>query len=302
MPDCDICRRSGWCRPIACRSCRRRRDSGRRGPDRERDRGGVHWSSPRSFPANNRPGNQPCPAAPRPRKRPTSPLRWWLPAPPQSSTTSISPISPVLPRPTPSGAVKSHRKPCKTRDSRRLFAAAFLTSRVNRQVSARLRRASSRGERKKCWKQSKCPENNTRRKTLSLRNHRVERERAELEFRRRRALRHYRWRRQCRIATFAGASPGGPVAARSLIESEIESALIGLRRGRSPRIIAAETGHIRPRLGRARHQHPRSEGGRQHRRNRPRHRSLHVARKHIRRKRDESPRLLVTDDGVSEGR
>jgi hypothetical protein len=45
------------------------------------------------------------------------------------------------------------------------FAHAFLTARVNQGVSASLRRAPGTAIKRKCWKQSKCPENNTRRKT-----------------------------------------------------------------------------------------------------------------------------------------
>jgi hypothetical protein len=45
------------------------------------------------------------------------------------------------------------------------FAHASSTARVNQGVSASLCRAPGTAIKRKCWKQSKCPKNNTRRKT-----------------------------------------------------------------------------------------------------------------------------------------
>jgi hypothetical protein len=47
------------------------------------------------------------------------------------------------------------------------FAHAFLTARVNQGVSASLRHAPGMAIKRKCWKQSKCPENHTRRENVS---------------------------------------------------------------------------------------------------------------------------------------
>jgi hypothetical protein len=57
----------------------------------------------------------------------------------------------------PFGGVKFYRKPAKPR-SGAVLPGRILTARANRQVSAGPRRA----EQRKCRKQSKCPENNTR--------------------------------------------------------------------------------------------------------------------------------------------
>ena len=69
-------------------------------------------------------------------------------------------------RPRP--GVKFDANPAKGRFCRR-FAHALLTARVNQEVSASPRRASVAAIRRKCSKQSKCPENNTRRKTTASR-------------------------------------------------------------------------------------------------------------------------------------
>ena len=44
---------------------------------------------------------------------------------------------------------------------KRRFAHAFLTARVNRMVSTAAPPGIQQGSKKECWKQSKCPENNT---------------------------------------------------------------------------------------------------------------------------------------------
>ena len=97
------------------------RDSASRGPDRPPDRAGARWSSPRWFPANSRRGNRPRPAAPAPPSTSTAPPRWWLPAPPQSSSTSISPLSHLG---RPNGAVKFDANPAKRAVCPRIFNRA----------------------------------------------------------------------------------------------------------------------------------------------------------------------------------
>jgi hypothetical protein len=62
--------------------------------------------------------------------------------------------------------VKFDANPAKSAICRRL-AHAFLTARFNQEVSTHLRRASGVAIKRKCWKQSKCPENNTRGKTAA---------------------------------------------------------------------------------------------------------------------------------------
>jgi hypothetical protein len=59
---------------------------------------------------------------------------------------------------------------CKTRKKGgfcRRLAHALLTARVNQEVAASPAPGVRHGQKRKCWKQSKCPENNTRRKTAA---------------------------------------------------------------------------------------------------------------------------------------
>src|SRR5665811_918122 len=66
----------------------------------------------------------------------------------------------------PNGCVKFDANPEKRGVCRR-FADAFLTVRINQGVSASAPPRLQRGQKRKCWKQSKCPENNTCRKTAT---------------------------------------------------------------------------------------------------------------------------------------
>ena len=95
-------------------------------------------------------------------------------------------------------------------------------------------------------------------------------------------------RRPGRIAVFA-VDPGGtrPLLAgfadpdrvahgMTLVENEIEVALVGPYHDRSRRIVAVHADHFRPGLGRIRHQQSRPDGGGQRHRNPHRHQFLRL--------------------------
>ena len=118
---------------------------------------------------------------------------------------------------------------------------------------------------------------------------------------------HFAWRRPGRVEILAvdlgGAGPllAGPADADrvahglALTDNEIEPALIGLDHDGSRRIVAAETDHIRPRLGLCPTQYADPDGGHERRRNPQGHHCLRFRFRYPRRGRQFLAKTLQND-------